>query len=242
MSTPDRLDDIRIVLVRTFHPGNIGAVARAAKTMGLSQLHLVEPRAFPHAEANKMAAGAADLIEMATVHSDLSSAIADCRLVVACTARPRNYDLPELNCEAAAELALTHTQGGPVAIVFGPERMGLHNQDLVHAQYRLTIPANPLYSSLNLAAAVQIVTYELFKAAGYHANSKQRPVAALPTASEFEQLVAALAALLRQVKFFKPHEGESVQRLAHFLRRVQPTQADLNILRGAIKRVFENLK
>ena len=145
------LENIRIVLVRTFHPGNIGSAARSMKTMGLSDLYLVEPKNFPSEEAIKMAAGAADVVEGATVVSSLAEAIEDCTVVVASTARPRGYDLPCLSPEQTALKLNQGAKSGPVALIFGPERMGLHNDDIRLAKYRVTIPANPDYSSLNMA-------------------------------------------------------------------------------------------
>jgi len=156
------LDHVRIVLVRTFHPGNIGSAARSMKTMGLSDLCLVAPKDFPSAEANKMAAGAEDMLETVTVVDNLRSAIADCTTIIASTARPRGYDLPELNPEEAAEMLVEGAKTNPVALIFGPERMGLHNDDIRLAKYRVTIPANPDYSSLNMASAVQTLSYEIF--------------------------------------------------------------------------------
>ena len=157
------LENIRIVLVRTFHPGNIGSTARSMKTMGLSDLVLVSPRDYPSPLADQMAAGAEDMLQKARVVDTLAHALQDCRLVVACSARTRSYDLPELNPWQAASKLHKHSGSSPVAVVFGPERMGLHNKDLDYAQHRVTIPANPDYNSLNLASAVQILSYEIYK-------------------------------------------------------------------------------
>ncbi|CAG0911953.1 unnamed protein product, partial [Cyprideis torosa] len=132
--------------------------------MGLSQLCLVNPIEFPHPTATQFAAGAGDILENATVDLALENALQDCHLVVACTARPRGFDLPEISPEEAAAMLLQHASLGPVAVLYGPERFGLSNDHLRLARYRVTIPTNPDYPSLNLAAAVQVMSYELQKA------------------------------------------------------------------------------
>src|SRR5687768_1297518 len=152
----------RIVLVGTQHPGNIGSAARALKTMGLSRLVLVAPERFPHAEADALAAGADDVLAAAPIHDCLADALGDCRLVLGCTARSRRVALPEQSPrDAAARLLATAAEGGEVALVFGRERTGLTNDELQLCHGAVHIPANPDYSSLNLAAAVQVLSYEL---------------------------------------------------------------------------------
>jgi tRNA (cytidine32/uridine32-2'-O)-methyltransferase len=141
------LDNIRIVMVRTFHPGNIGSAARSMKTMGLSQLYLVSPREFPSNEALKMAAGAKDAVAQAIVVDSVYEAVKDCSLVIATTARIRGNDLPELSPDKMAKALNTAAKKAPVALIFGPERMGLFNEDLTFAKYRVTIPANTDYRS-----------------------------------------------------------------------------------------------
>ena len=151
----------RIVLVRTSHPGNIGAAARAMRTMGLAELVLVAPRAHPHAESVAMAAGADDVLEAAPRVETLAEAVADCRLVLGCTARSRRVPLEELSPRAAAARTRAAALAGTeVALVFGRERTGLENDELQLCHAAVHIPANPDYSSLNLASAVQIVAYE----------------------------------------------------------------------------------
>lgn len=159
---PSPLDRIRIVLVGTQHPGNIGSAARAMKTMGLSRLVLVAPERFPHPDAVALAAGAADLLDAAARFETLAEAVADCRLVLGCTARSRRIALEELSPRVAAARALASADGGAdVAVVFGRERTGLENDELQLCHAAVHIPANPDYSSLNLAAAVQVLAYEL---------------------------------------------------------------------------------
>lgn len=159
---PISADRLRIVLVGTQHPGNIGSAARAMKTMGFSRLVLVAPERFPHPEALALAAGAADVLESAVRVETLAEAVADCRLVLGCTARSRRIALEELSPrEAAARGRTAAGQGGEVALVFGRERTGLDNEELQLCHAAVHIPANPEYSSLNLAAAVQVLAYEL---------------------------------------------------------------------------------
>ena len=126
----EKLANIRIVLVRTFHPGNIGSAARSMKTMGLSDLALVTPKDYPSQEANRMAAGAADMLKNTRIHPSLKDAIHDCTTIVAATARPRGYDLPELSPEQAAKKLINSAPDKPSALIFGPDRMGLHNDDI----------------------------------------------------------------------------------------------------------------
>ncbi|NNC99905.1 MAG: RNA methyltransferase [Gammaproteobacteria bacterium] len=235
------LDLIRIVLVRTFHPGNIGAAARSMKTMGLSDLCLVKPREFPSAQADKMAAGAAELLNHVKVVETLPAAIADCTVVIASTARARSYDLPELFPEQAARMLVDGAARSPVALVFGPERMGLHNRDMQHARYRLTIPANPEYSSLNMAAAVQILSYEIFKAAQITGANRTDPVRELPTSADIERLYSHLEEVLHEIQFLRVHQGETLQRIRKLINRAEPNVLETNILRGILSAVQKSL-
>ncbi|MBV8801935.1 MAG: RNA methyltransferase, partial [Gammaproteobacteria bacterium] len=155
------LDNIRIVLVNPSHPGNIGATARAMKTMGLKKLYLVNPRLFPHTNANEMASGALDVLGQAVVVDELDEALTDCELVVGTSARERAIPWPQLLPRELADLARIEAQKTTIAIVFGREQSGLTNDELDRCHFHLIIPSNPDYSSLNLAAAVQVVAYEL---------------------------------------------------------------------------------
>ena len=229
------LGNIRVVLVRTFHPGNIGSVARAMKTMGLSDLCLVNPRDFPSDEAVKMAAGADDLVAQARVVESLEEAVADCVIVAATSVRPRGYELPCLEPRSAAALLVDHAEKAKVALVFGPERMGLHNDDLRHARYRIEIPANPDYPSLNLASAAQIICYEVFRAsADLNPTAKVKD---LPSSESLEQLHAHLEQVLRDIQFLRPHVGETLDRLRNFIHRAEPEVIDVNIIRGILSAV-----
>ncbi len=225
-------------MVRTFHAGNIGSAARSMKTMGLSQLYLVQPRDFPSDEALKMAAGAKDAVAQAIVVDSVYDAVKDCSLVIATTARVRGNDLPELNPEKMAQALNTVAKKAPVALIFGPERMGLFNEDLVLAKYRVTIPANPDYSSLNIAAAVQTLSYEIYKDS---CKEQAKPLAddlfsrELPTAKELETFYIQLEQTLKDTGFIiKNHPGKVMQRLRNIFSRAELDTHEMRILQGAL--------
>ena len=155
------LDNIRFVLVGTTHPGNIGAAARAMKTMGLTNLHLVSPKTYPDAEATARASGADDVLARAILHDSLESALAGCHQAYGMSARLRHLPVPVVNPREAVEQIQNYDDQTEVAIVFGREHSGLTNEELDLCQHLVNIPANPEYSSLNLAAAVQVFAYEL---------------------------------------------------------------------------------
>jgi tRNA (cytidine32/uridine32-2'-O)-methyltransferase len=158
---PFALDRIRIVMVNTTLPANIGAAARAMKTMGLSHLTLVNPKTFPSPDATALAAGAANILDHVTIVQTLEEAIADCTLVFGTSARSRTIPWPLLDVRSATQLAIDETINGEIAIVFGREDRGLTNEELAQAQFHLTIPVNEEYGVLNVAAAIQVVCYEL---------------------------------------------------------------------------------
>jgi tRNA (cytidine32/uridine32-2'-O)-methyltransferase len=229
-------DTPRIVLVGTQHPGNIGSAARAMKTMGLEDLALVAPERFPDPQAYALAAGAAELIERARVYPSLAEAVADCRTVIATTARQRTVPMPEYTPREGA-LRLREAQAlGPTALVFGRERTGLENAELQLCHAAICVPANPEYSSLNLAAAVQILAYE-WRLAGLEALPPTTPESdpeALPaTHGELESFFAHLGGLLDEIDFHKGKDPAIVtQRLRRLFLRAQPDSRELRILRG----------
>jgi len=230
-------DSLRIVLVGTQHPGNIGSAARAMKTMGLSRLMLVAPQRFPDREAYALAAGANDLLDVAEVHPSLASAVADCHLVLASTARHRTVPMPELTPREGAQRLLAAQSTGEVALVFGRERTGLENDELQLCHAAITIPANPEYSSLNLAAAVQVLAYELLVARLAQAPATQAAAVDpddLPAAhGDMESFFAHLGALLDDIDFHKGKAPDMVtQRLRRLFLRAQPDPRELRILRG----------
>jgi TrmH family RNA methyltransferase len=227
--------DIRVVLVETSHPGNIGAVARAMKNMGLEKLVLVRPKEFPHSEASARASGATDVLERATVVDTLEAGIADCGFIVATTARDRDQNIRVLDVREGAERLVAESARGPVALLFGNERTGLTNEELSLAHLLLRIPANPAYASLNLAMAVQLVTYEVYRARGAYHVSAPGPVP-FATAGEMERLYAHLAEVLEQVGFRDRTASGThlMERIRRFLNRAELDQNEANILRGIL--------
>lgn len=241
MTTP--IDNLRIVLVGTQHPGNIGSAARAMKTMGLSALHLVTPERFPDQEANTLAAGADDLLASAPVHASLDDALAGCHLVLGTSARRRHVPLPEMSPREAAKALLEGVQRGPVALLFGRERTGLENEELQRCHASVGIPSNPDFSSLNLASAVQVLSYELRlavldAAAGGLPSGRPMPVAeAEPpaTADELERYFVHLDQALHEIDFHKGKPPEMVmQRLRRLYLRAGLDAREVKILRGIL--------
>lgn len=236
------LPSVRIVLMQTYHPGNIGAVARAMKTMGLSELFLVSPLEYPHEEATSRAAGALDVLESAQVVSSLEEAISGCTQVFATTARRRGYTRPQQTADEAAGW-IADRPSDKVAIVFGRERMGLSNEDIDRCQQILYIPGNPEYDVLNLAAAAQIVCYELHQASLKLAGGETLPdsdntQAEFAPAEDMERFYDHLENTLSDTGFLiKNHPGEAMQRLKQMFARTQPTDKELRMLRGILASV-----
>ena len=237
---------IRIVLVSPSHPGNIGAVARAMKTMGLDDLALVTPRRFPHAEATAMAAGADDLLAGARVCATLDEALAGCRLVIGSSARSRSIRWPQLDPrEAAAQLVAARAEG-PAALLFGPERTGLSNDDLDRCHALVSIPTSPDYASLNLASAVQVFAYEI-RMAGLADPERPGPGDSSPdgdagqrlaTADEVEGFFCHLERTLQQVDFIDPaRPGRVLRRMRRLFARARPEEDEIHILRGILTQV-----
>ena len=224
--------NIRIVLVETSHPGNIGAVARAMKNMCLDQLVLVNPRYFPSAEAIARASGADDVLQQAKVCGSLDEAIADCHLVVGASARLRSVQWPQLNPRECAGRLTGLAVSAPVAIVFGREKSGLSNSELERCQYLVHIPANSGYSSLNLAMAVQVISYELMMAGHRATPAPERlPVPVAEMQGLFEHLEQALG----DIGFADPAKSDKLmRRLKRLFYRAQPDADELKILRGIL--------
>jgi len=234
------LDSVRIVLVQTYHPGNIGAIARAMKTMGLNELYLVDPTDYPAEEASSRAAGALDVLDNAIVVESLSEAIADCTQVFATSARKRNYTRPQVTAEEAAGW-IKENPNEKIAIVFGRERMGLSNEQLGMCQQLLYIPGNPEYDVLNIGSAVQIVSYELFKQLGQHRDDIEAPTPITDNEEEYasqidmERFYQHLESTLSDTGFLvKNHPGEAIQRLQQMFARAQPNAKELRMLRGIL--------
>lgn len=230
--------DLRVVLVETSHPGNIGAVARAMKNMGLQQLVLVRPKQFPDPEATARASGADDLLRSARVVESVEAAIGDCGLVAATTSRDRDQYFRVRDVREGAAQLVTQARTGPVALLFGNERTGLTNDELALAHLLLRIPANPEYASLNLAMAVQLVAYETWRARG--AQYVQPPPAmALASAAEMERLFTHLQQVMDEVGFRDRTPGGTslMNRIRRFMHRAELDQNEVNILRGILTAV-----
>jgi TrmH family RNA methyltransferase len=230
--------DIRIVLVAPSHPGNIGAVARAMKNMALTHLVLVRPKLFPHPEATARASGADDVLAAAQVVASLPAALAGCGFVAATTSRDREHNFRVIDVRAAAARLVGEAQRSPAAVVFGAERTGLTNEELETAHALIRIPANDDYPSLNLAMAVQLVSYEILRArAGV--VPLLAPGEPLASAQDMERLYAHLAQVLEEIDFRdRTQSGTHLMgRIRRFLQRAELDHNEVNILRGILTAV-----
>ncbi|WP_075181509.1 tRNA (cytosine(32)/uridine(32)-2'-O)-methyltransferase TrmJ [Pantoea sp. 1.19] len=233
------LENIRIVLVETSHTGNMGSVARAMKTMGLSSLYLVNPLVKPDSQAISLAAGASDVIGEAKIVDTLDDAIAGCGLVVGTSARSRSLPWPMLDARECGIKAVDEGQQAPVALVFGRERVGLTNDELQKCHYHVAIQANPEYSSLNLAMAVQIIAYEVRMAwlAG-QATQGDKPVyteSPYPLVDDLERFYQHLEQMMVDSGFIRQaNPGQVMSKLRRLFTRARPERDELNILRGML--------
>lgn len=228
---------VRIVLVDTSHPGNIGATARAMKNMGLSRLYLVQPQQFPHAEASSRASGADDVLAEAVVCGSLDEALVDCALVVGASARLRSLSIPQLDPRQCAMQVHAEAPKCEVALVFGREHSGLTNDELGRCHYLVHIPSNPDYSSLNLAAAVQVLSYELRMTAlaGETLENEQEDEEPLATADDMARFFEHLQLTLEQIGFLDPENPRiMMRRLRRLFNRARPNEVEMNILRGIL--------
>ena len=235
------LEAIRIVLVEPSHPGNIGAVARAMKNMALAELVLVRPKAFPHPEATARASGADDVLQRTKVVESVTEAVADAGFVAATTSRPRDQNFRALDLHDAATRIFEMGARGPAAVLFGAERTGLTNEELALAHLLIRIPANPEYPSLNLAMAVQLICYELFRAAGSPASMRPLSEAPVPLApgAEMERFYAHLQQVMDEVDFKDRTTGGThlMTRIRRLFQRCEMDQNEVNILRGILTSV-----
>jgi len=231
------LSNIRIVLVETSHPGNIGAVARAMKNMCMSELYLVTPKIFPSAEATSRASGADDILASAVVCDSLEAAIADCEIVIGASARSRSITVPEFSPRACAESLAVEAQDKKIAILFGRENSGLKNHELDLCQRLLSIPSNTEYSSLNIAAAVQVVCYELMVASAIEAPAPKELEAPLASSAQMESFFTHLYQTLDEIGFLNPEKSTSImRRLRRLYHRANLDTKELDILRGILKK------
>jgi tRNA/rRNA methyltransferase len=236
-----RLGRVCIVLCRPTHPGNIGAAARAIKTMGLARLVLVEPKLFPHPEATARTSGAVDVLEAARVCPTLDEALAGCRLAIGLSARHRELVGKVQSVREAAVEANAHAAAGDVAFVFGTETFGLTNDEVGHCQNLAFIPANPDYGSLNLAAAVQVVAYELRMAAGLVGGYAAVTYPLAPQ-DEIAGLHAHATRTLTALGFFNPQRPRRLlPRLRRLFARTRLEHEEVNILRGILAAIDQAL-
>lgn len=237
-SRPLMLDNVYIVLINPTHPGNIGAAARAMKNMGLRHLRLVRPLRYPSAEATARASGADDVLAAARLYDSLDEAVRDARLVIGTSARPRSLAWPLLNPRECAVLTAAQAVHGPVAVLFGREHSGLTNTELDRCHYMLHIPCSADYSSLNLAAAVQIVTYELRVSIAGTRPPTVGVAAARASAAEMERFYEHLQQTLIEIGFLDPnHPKKLMRRLRRLFNRALPDGQEINILRGILTAV-----
>jgi TrmH family RNA methyltransferase len=235
------LSAIRIVLVEPSHPGNVGAVARAMKNMALSELVLVRPKSFPHPEATARASGADDVLAAARVTATVADALVDVGFVAATTSRPRDQNFRALDLHDAAARVFEMSARGPAAVLFGAERTGLTNEELALAHLLIRIPANPAYPSLNLSMAVQLLTYELFRAAGSPASDRPLSESPVPLApgADMERFYAHLQQVMDEVDFKDRTIGGThlMTRVRRLFQRCEMDQNEVNILRGILTSV-----
>lgn len=239
------LDRIKIVLVETSHPGNIGSAARAMKTMGLTQLVLVSPLKFPHQQAIEMASGAMDLLENAEIYPTLLDAVADCELVIGSSARTREIALPQLEMRTFAPYIAQQASDARVAIVFGRERTGLTNDELSKCQFQVTVDTNPEYGSLNLAQAVQLFCYELRAMAmsnQVHAKS-EGSYNKMAQVKEIEGLYQHIEQTLHLTEFLDPEAPKKVMaKIKRLFSRTRLEAQEVNILRGILSSVQHSIE
>lgn len=243
MNRPLALDRIRVVLSRTSHPGNIGAAARAMKTMGLRDLWLVAPESFPDEVATARASGAADLLESARVVNTLQDALADTVFSAALTARRRELSLPRMQARDAASELVARSRDGIVALVFGNETSGMTNEEVSLCSLPVTIPTDPDFSSLNLGAAVQVLSYELRMAALGEAAAAPADVQAEPaTHADFEGFMTHLERIVTASGFHDPANPKRLlPRMRRLFNRVRLEKEEVAILRGMLT-TFETPK
>ena len=235
------MPSVDFILVNTSHPGNIGATARAMKNMGLERLSLVAPLDFPNAEATARASGADDLLASATIFPTLDAAIADSVLVIGASARLRALSVPVLDPRECAALICSQPQQQRIAVLFGNEQSGLSNQQLDRCHYLMQIPTSPDYSSLNLAAAVQVLAYELRMAAmGSRVvnEDEDEDTTDYATAEQVEQFYQHLEQTLIDIDFLKPENPRQLmRRLRRLFGRSRLDDNEVNILRGILTAV-----
>ena len=234
---------INIVLVETSHPGNIGSVARAMKTMGLSRLSLVNPKDFPSGDANALSGNARDVLDAAIIYQNLDAAIKESTFVYATSARNRSINWPTVNPEEAADRILDQVAGDKeISIIFGREDRGLTNEELQLANFHLEIPANPDYPVLNIAMSVQIVTYELFKNRNTSQDREWRDYPEI-NSEDLQRLIDHFVETSIDLEMIDPkNPSQIIARIKRMFSRLQPDSMEGNYLRGFLTAVNKRLK
>ncbi len=236
------LDNVRIILIGTSHPGNIGSAARAMKTMGLTDLVLVDPECEVDGKSHALSAGAGDVLQSHRVFSNLDDAIADCGLVIGASARPRTLDWPMLDPREMGEKVAFEGEKHPVALVFGRENSGLTNDELQKCHFHVFIPANPDYSSLNLAMAVQTLSYEVrmgFLATNAYPEQEEE----YPLSEDLEGMFSHLEQTLTDTQFIVPaHPGLVMNKLRRFFNRARPEVKELRMWRGIFSSIQKSVQ
>lgn len=238
------LANVKIVLVEPSHPGNIGAAARAMKTMGLAHLTLVSPKKFPHQQAIEMASGAVDVLEQAVVVNSFKQAISDAQLIIGSSARVRELAIPMLDTVEFAEKVASYSQENQVAVVFGRERTGLTNEELGQCHYHVMIDTNPAYSSLNLAQAVQLLAYELRKCFLNTRNDKVSDVPAKKLAKhqQVESFYQHFQEILIETSFINKDAPKKIMpKIRRMFNRIQLQDTEVNMLRGILTAISKYL-
>ncbi|WP_282177769.1 tRNA (cytosine(32)/uridine(32)-2'-O)-methyltransferase TrmJ [Vibrio nereis] len=238
------LNNVKVVLVGTSHSGNIGSAARAMKVMGLTNLVLVDPQCEVDEQTLALAAGAADIAENAIIVKNLNEAVADCSLVVGSSARSRTLEWPMLEPRECGQKFVSEGQSSPVALVFGRERTGLTNEELQTCHYHVCIPANPDYSSLNLAMAVQTLSYEI-RMAYLERQQSQYTVekeSVYPRHKELEMFFEHLEKVAIDTQFINREQpGQVMNKLRRLFHRARPESQELNILRGVLSSIEKRI-
>lgn len=240
------LNQVRVVLIDTTHPGNIGAAARAMKNMGLSSLYLVKPREFPSERASDRAVTATDLLEQATVVASLEEAIADCGLVIGTSARERRIPWPVLDPRACGERVVTEMAHHPVALLFGREARGMTNDELHRCHFHVHIPTSDAYPSLNLGMAVQVISYEIRQAwlASRRETARDAPWDVdYATSGDVERMIAHLQETMVKLDFHDPDNPRQLMtRVRRMLQRVRLDKMEVNIVRGVLHSIDRKLR
>ena len=242
----DYLEPVRIVLVHTSHPGNIGAAARAMKNMGLASLYLVNPKEFPCDRAEWRAAGASDTLASAVVVVSLDQALEGCGLVIGTSARDRRIPWPLFNPKECGERIVQESAHHPVALIFGREDRGLTNEELHRCHYHVHIPSNPDYSSLNLAAAVQVLCYEVRMAAlaRLGQDPTDNPWDIEPARhEEVEMFFDHFEGMMVDIGFHdRDNPRQTMTRIRRLFNRIRLDQMELSILRGVLTGIQQAIK